>query len=111
MVRLASLFAIIPAAFALSNLSIPSSTASGTEATITWKSGPNDRETITLFLMDNKGPFNLHGILAENIKTSLNKITITLPEVAARNDYLVKAVIPDNVDFVLASSPIFAMTA
>ncbi|KAL0955476.1 hypothetical protein HGRIS_001717 [Hohenbuehelia grisea] len=92
-------------------LNVPSNPVSGAITDITWINQPNDHETWTLFLMNASYIWGLKGILATFVDPAPGIIQVTLPNLGAMDNLVLKAVNATNVDWVFATSPIFSVAA
>lgn len=99
----------------MNSLTAPSSSVAGSEVQVTWKTDQRDvdynQTHFTLFLMDRtSGPRFLHAVLASDVDTRQETITVTFPvDLKNRNDYYLAAVQPDWVDRVYNSTPVFTI--
>ncbi|KAJ7064222.1 hypothetical protein C8F01DRAFT_1367564 [Mycena amicta] len=90
------------AARALSNLQAPAKLVPGQVATITWESGPQDVQDVTVVLWSTSGGL----ALANNVKAQDEKATFEIPNVEPASDYtlgLVSMSDPSKI-FVASSS-------
>ncbi|KAJ7354440.1 hypothetical protein DFH08DRAFT_854870 [Mycena albidolilacea] len=95
-------------------LNAPTNPTAGKVTEIHWTFTANDPSNFTLFLLNNPltDPFSLVAVLGEHLQTNLGEIQTLLPaSLPAGDTYELRAVNPENVDFVFASSPIFAIAA
>ncbi|KAL4264848.1 hypothetical protein AB1N83_004030 [Pleurotus pulmonarius] len=108
----ASLLAILPTLAAALRISVPTNPVSGAVTDITWTlDGLPANRNFTIFLMRADDPFGLKGILATSVDYTVQAITVTLPDIGAFSNLVVKAVQPDWVDFVISTSPVFNLAA
>ncbi|KAJ6529508.1 hypothetical protein DFH09DRAFT_1370958 [Mycena vulgaris] len=92
-------------------IGIPTNPTSGELTNIHWGFTATDPKEFSLFLMNSTQAFGLIAVLGESLQTDLGQIMTQLPVLPARVGYQLRAVEVDNVDFVLAFSPVFAISA
>ncbi|KAJ7688159.1 hypothetical protein B0H17DRAFT_673819 [Mycena rosella] len=108
LVSLLALAAPLASAF---TLSAPTNPTSGEVTEIHWTFKATDPATFDLFLMNSTQAFGLVAFLGTELETDLGQITTLLPALPAGDDYQLRAVNVENVDIVLAFSPVFAVAA
>ncbi|KAJ7775406.1 hypothetical protein B0H16DRAFT_1507320 [Mycena metata] len=99
-----------PLASALT-VAAPTNPTSGEITEIHWGFTASDPATFDLFLVNSTQAFDLKAIIGENLQTNLGQITTLFPVEASGNTYQLRAVSVDNVDRVLAFSPVFSVLA
>ncbi|KAJ6572458.1 hypothetical protein DFH09DRAFT_1152969 [Mycena vulgaris] len=94
------------------SLPAPTNPTAGEITQIHWGFTAADPTTFSLFLMNSTQAFGLKAILGQNLQTNLGQITMLFPAgLETGDDYQLRAVDVDNVDRVLAFSPVFAVAA
>ncbi|KAJ8490088.1 hypothetical protein ONZ45_g13333 [Pleurotus djamor] len=94
-IKTSALAVLLPLAAAL-RISAPANPVSGAVTEITWTlDGLPANQDFTIFLTPSNDPFNLKGILAQNVDYTLQTITVTLPDIGPMNNLVVKAVQPE----------------
>ncbi|KAH7923713.1 hypothetical protein BV22DRAFT_564152 [Leucogyrophana mollusca] len=87
-------------------LNTPTELTSGAEATITWTSQSGDPSTFSL-LLKSYATF----AIADNVQTSLETITLELPEVPSGNEYILEATNISDIDVIYATTGEFTVIA
>ncbi|KAJ7931074.1 hypothetical protein B0H13DRAFT_1960224 [Mycena leptocephala] len=109
---LPSLLAAVAAPLAYAfTIAVPTNPTSGEVTEINWTFTAKDPATFSLFLTNSTNAFGLRAIIGENLETDLGQIHTLLPTLPAAGGYALHAVNAENVDFILAASPPFAITA
>ncbi|KAJ7812052.1 hypothetical protein B0H13DRAFT_2145308 [Mycena leptocephala] len=108
---LSSLLAAVAAPLGCAfTIAVPTNPTSGEVTEINWTFTAKDPATFSLFLTNSTNAFDLKRSLARTSRQT-RQIHTLLPTLPALGGYALHAVNAENVDFILAASPPFAITS
>jgi hypothetical protein len=87
--------AMLPATLAWMGLDAPTTNSDETKTVIRWRGAdPTDPSTFDLHIGVADKPYFVYGYLAKNVKTDQLSITITLPALPHKDNFVLRAVEP-----------------